>query len=319
MHKTPIALAAVILAVPLAHGTDYPARQVRIIVPYAPGGGADITTRMLARQLGTQWNQPVLVDNVAGAGGNIGFEAAARAQPNGHTMVIGTNAMAVNASLFTNPGYDPVKSFAAVTRTTEEPNILVTRNDLPVSSLGELVTLARAKPGALSYASGGNGTTSHLAGELLKLMAKIDIRHIPYKAPIPAMQDVINGTNDMYFAGQGFAGSSIKAGKMRALAVTGRTRSNLFPAVPTLAESGLADFEATVWLGALMPAGTPQELVARAHEGLLRALNTAEVRGRFEEMGFRVIGDTPAEFAAFVRAEVDKWGRLVRAAGIKPD
>lgn len=299
-----------------AVAADFPGKPVRIIVPFAPGGGADLTTRIIARHLGGQWSQPVIVENISGAGGNIGYEAAARAQPDGSTLVIGTNAMTINVTLYKSVSYDPIKSFTPVTKTTEEPNILVVRNELPARTVKELIELARSSPGSLSYASGGNGTTSHLFAELMKGMAKVDMRHVPYKSPIPAMTDLMNGLTDIFFAGQGFGASNIKAGKMRALAITSRSRSSVFPDIPTLSEAGLPGFDAIVWLGVLAPARTPQDVVMKVHDGIVNSLRAPEVKGRLEELGFKVVGDTPEEFSAFVKAEVDKWGGVIRSGRI---
>jgi tripartite-type tricarboxylate transporter receptor subunit TctC len=302
-----------------AIAAEFPSKPVRIIVPFAPGGGADLTTRIIARHLGGQWSQPVIVENISGAGGNIGYEAAARAQPDGSTLVIGTNAMTINVTLYRNVPYDPIKSFTPISKTTEEPNILVVRNELASRSVRELIELARSSPGKLTYASGGNGTTSHLFAELMKGMAGMDIRHVPYKSPISAMTDLMNGTTDMFFAGQGFGAANIKAGKLRALAISSRSRSSVFPDIPTLSEAGLPGFDAIVWLGVLAPAKATQDVVAKVHEGVVQSLRATEVKGRLEELGFKVVGDTPAEFSAFMKSEVEKWGGVIRSGGIKLD
>lgn len=311
-----LALAAVGTA---ASADDYPSRQIRIIVPFAAGGSADIVARLVGHRLQTDLGQPVLVENRAGAGGNLGFDAAARSPADGYTLLLTSNSMTINATLYTKLTFDPINSFAPITLATTEPNILVVNNDVPAKTLKELIALAKAKPGALTFASGGNGTTSHLSAELMKMMGGLDIRHVPYKGPGAAFVDTSTGVTSMFFSGQGFGAADIKAGKVRALGTTTATRTPMFPDVPTIAEAGLPGFEMTVWTGFVAPAGTPHEIIGKLNGAIVAALRAPEVKGKLDTLGFQIVGDRPEAFGAFIRSEIEKWGKVVRATGSRAD
>src|SRR5882724_2676525 len=313
------ALAALALSAP-AHAQVYPAKALRMIVAYPPGGGTDIVGRMLAQKLGESLGQSVVVENRGGASGNIGTELAARAAPDGYTILMGNVAPnAINVSLFKDLPFDPVADFAPVSLVASTPNILVVHPSTPARTVKEVIALAKAKPGTLNFASAGMGSSSHLAGELFRILAGADIVHVPYKGAGPAMVDVLSGQVQLYFATMPAAMPHVKSGKLAPVAVTSSRRSQALPDLPTTAESGVSGYEASTWYGLLAPARTPGAAVARLHEGVVKILADAAVREKLADQGFEPVGDSPGEFAAYIKSEIAKWGKVIRDAGIRPE
>jgi tripartite-type tricarboxylate transporter receptor subunit TctC len=317
-----LGLASLVIAAPAiaADAQSFPAKSIRIIVPFPVGGIADIMSRVFGQRFTEAWNQPVIVDNRPGAGGNIGADIVAKSPPDGYTLVmasIGTHA--VNVSLFSKMPYDPVRDFAPVALVVEADGLLVLHPSVPVKTVRDLIALARARPGQLVYASAGNGTAAHLAGELFKSMAKVDIVHIPYKGNVPAITDLVGGQTSMLFATLPTVLPLAKAGRLRALAVTGAQRNPAIPEVPTMAESGLPGFEVTNWIGVFAPAGTPAEVVAKLNTEIMRIMRSPDVQSRLANEGAKFRPTTPGEFAAFQKAEIAKWGKVIRDAGVRVD
>lgn len=298
----------------------FPQRPVRFIVPFAPGGSTDTLARTLAQRLSEALGQQVVVDNRAGANGNIGTEIVARAVPDGHTIVLGYIAnLGIGPSLYAKLPFDPVKDFAPVTLLAVAPNIFVAHPSLPVKSVRDLVTYAKANPQKVNYASAAVASLGHLAGELLNSSAGIHMLHVPYKGSGQAVIDLLAGQVQVMFSGMSSVMPHIKAGKLRPLAVTGAQRSSAAPDVPTIAEAGYPGFEASAWYGVLAPAGTPKAVVARLNAEILRALKIPEVKERLESVGFELVGGTPEAFATYIRSEIEKWARVVKASGIKAE
>ena len=314
-----LAVAAATLTTAVTAADTYPARPIRMIVAYPPGGGTDIVGRMMAQKLTETLQQNVVVDNRGGATGNIGTELAARANPDGYTLLMGNVAPnAINVSLFKKLAYDPVKDFSPVSLVAITPNILVANPSVPVKSVKDLIALARAKPGALNYPSAGVGSSSHLAGELLKILAKIDMVHVPYKGGGPALVDTISGQMQVMFATMPAAMPHVKSGKVRPIAVTTEKRSQTLPDLPPIAET-VKGYEASTWYGLLAPANTPAAIVNRLHRDTVKILATPDTREKLSAQGFEPVGGTPAEFAAYIKSEISKWGRVIREAGIKAE
>ena len=296
----------------------YPAKPVRVIVPVGAGGATDILARALGQRLATVWDQQVVVENRAGGGSNIGFEAAAKAPADGYTLLLAQPAFAVNVSLYKKLAYDPIRDFAAVTLTGTGANVLVVHPSLPAHTLRELIALAKTKPGQLSYASSGNGTTPHLSGELLKSMAGIEIQHIPYKGAAQSAADLLGGHVDMAFVSLASVVPQIKTAKLRGLAVTSERRSVLMPDLPTFAEAGLPGYEVSGWFGVLAPAGTPREIIDRLYADITAALAHPEFVQTLGAAGMEPArSDSPEAFTAFLRAEIGKWAKVVKASGAK--
>ncbi|MDB5865114.1 MAG: Tripartite-type tricarboxylate transporter, receptor component TctC [Betaproteobacteria bacterium] len=297
----------------------YPARPVRMIVAYPPGGGTDIVGRMMAQKLTETLGQNVVIDNRGGATGNIGTELAARANPDGYTLLMGNVAPnAINVSLFKKLPYDPVKDFAPVSLVAITPNILVVNPTVAVKSVKDLIALAKAKPGVLNFPSAGIGSSSHLAGELLKILAKIDMVHVPYKGGGPALIDTISGQMQVMFATMPAAMPHVKSGKVRPVAVTTEKRSQTLPELPTIAET-VKGYEASTWYGLLAPAGTAPAIVTRLHHDIVKILAATDTREKLGAQGFEPVGNAPAEFGAYIKSEIVKWGRVIREAGIKAE
>ena len=315
------ALALLCIALPAAAAdAQYPAKSIRFVVPFPVGGIADVMARTIGQKFTETWNQPVVVDNRTGAGGTIGAEVVAKSPPDGYTLVMGSiGTHAVNVSLFSKLSYDPVRDFSPVALVIQADGLLVLHPSVPVKSVKELLALARARPGQLVYASAGNGTAGHLAGELFKSIAKVNIVHIPYKGNVPAISELVGGQTSMLFATLPTVLPLAKAGRLRALAVTGAQRNPTVPDVPTMAESGLPGFEVTNWIGVFAPAGTPSEIASRLNAEIMRIMRLPEVQSRLANEGAKFTSNTPDEFAAFVKAEITKWGTLIRAAGIRAD
>jgi len=304
----------------LAQAGSYPNKPIRIIVPFAVGGIADTFGRTIGIKLTEAWGQPVVIDNRTGAGGNIGADLVAKAPPDGHTLVMGNNGThAVNVSLFKTIPFDPIKDFVPVAHVLEAEGLLVVNPSIKANSVREVLEMARAQPGKLSYASGGLGTTSHLAGELFKSTGKVDIVHVPYKGNSPAIADLLSGQTQMSFATMPTVLPQVKAGKLRALASIGLARTVALPDVPTVAESGLPGFEVSNWIGLFAPAGTPSEIVAKLNAEVQKIMQSPDVQKRLETEGARFIPTTPGQFASFQRDELAKWAKIIKDANIKAE
>jgi tripartite-type tricarboxylate transporter receptor subunit TctC len=315
--NTFVLLSLVLGAAQAALAADtWPTRPIRMIVAYPPGGGTDQVGRVMADQLTQHLGQNVILDNRGGATGNIGTELAARAVPDGYTLLMGNVAPnAVNVSLFKKLGFDPVKDFSPISLVAVTPNILVAHPSLPVKTVKDLLTLAKAKPGTLNFPSAGVGSSSHLAGELLKSLAKIDMVHVPFKGGGPALVAMISGEVQIMFATMPAAMPHVKSGKARPIAVTTAKRSLAMPELPTIAEAGVAGYEAATWYGLLAPAKTPKPIVDRLHAETVKIL-AGPVRQRLEVQGFEPVGGTPAEFSAYIKAEIVKWAKVIKDANI---
>ena len=313
------AVAALALA-SAVHGQAYPSKPVRMIVAYPPGGGTDIVGRMVAQKLGEALGQAVVVENRGGASGNIGTELAAHAAPDGYTILMGNVAPnSINVSLFENLPFDPIADFAPVSLVASTPNILVVHPSTKARTVKEIVALAKASPGKLNFASAGVGSSSHLAGELFRTLAGAQIVHVPYKGAGPAMVDVLSGQVQLYFATMPAAMPHVKSGKLVAIAVTSAKRSPALPEMPTVAESGVPGYEASTWYGLLAPAHTPGPVIARLHDATVKVLRDAALREKLADQGFEPIGDTPEQFAAYIKSEIRKWGKVIREAGIRAE
>jgi tripartite-type tricarboxylate transporter receptor subunit TctC len=319
MKPASILLAACLLILTgAAAAQSYPAKTVRMIVGYPPGGPTDVLARIVAQKLGENWGQQVIVDNRAGASGMIGAELVARAAPDGHTLLMVPVTFAVTPSLFVKMNYDSERDFAAVAQVAAAPFILVVHPTLPVKTVKELVALARARPGQLNYASASTGGMPHLAGELFNLMAGVKMVHVPYKGAAPATTDLIAGQVQLMFNNMLSAMPQVKAGRLRALAVTSSRRSNALPELPAIAET-LPGYEASGWYGLLAPAATPREVIARINSETNRIMKLPEVAQRLAGDGVEAVGSTPEQFAAYLRVEIAKWGKIVKTAAIKAD
>jgi tripartite-type tricarboxylate transporter receptor subunit TctC len=315
-----LALAAASFAIAgAAMPQSYPSRPVRLIVPSTPGGSVDTLARSIGPRLSERWGQQVVVDNRAGAGGAIAGELTAKAPPDGYLLMIGTIAgLATNVSLQKKLPYDPLRDFAPVTLVATQNLMLLVHPSVPAKTVKELVRLARANPGKLTFASAGNGTGSHLSGELFKQLAGVDLLHIPYKGVAPALVDVVSGQVSMSFPSILTALHQVRAGRLRALAVTGATRSAAAPELPTLQEAGIAGYESATWYGIVAPAATPPEIIARLHSEIVAVLRTPELNDRLSREGADPVGNTPQEFGRFMHSEIEKWRKVIRAAGIQP-
>ena len=316
VRATLVALAALLMAAPTVAQTGYPDRPIRIIVGFTPGSATDITARIFALKLNAAWNVPVSVENIPGAGGSVGGERVAKATPDGTTLYWGANgAMTINPSLLPNPTFDTVRDLAPIARVLVMPSLLVVNNDVPAKSVAELFALAKARPGQLSYASPGVGTPQHIAGELLKSLASVDIVHVPYRGV--ALADVIGGRVTMTLQNMGAILPVVRDGKLRALAVTSNQRSPIIPELPTLAESGFPDFEAISWFGLLAPAHTAAPIIAKVHEEIVKIAAQTDMRERLAQLGLDVAVNSPDEFAAVINADIAKWAKVIKDANIK--
>ncbi len=297
----------------------WPARSVRFIVPYTPGAINDFVARLVAQKLSDAWGKQVVVDNRPGGGTLIGTDLVAKANPDGHTMLLVPTAFAINVSLYGKMPYDTLRDFAPVTQIGSGPYLMVCASQLPAKNVKELVALAKAKPGALSYASTGSGGSAHLMGELLKAAAGIQMQHIPYKGLAPGLTDVMSGQVSCTFGTQVAVGAQVKAGRLRAMALTGNVRSKSAPDLPTIAEAGYPDYHATGWWGVVLPAATPKTIIAKQHADIGSVLKLADVRDKLEVQGVEIIGSTPAQFAQFIRDEITRWDKAVKLSGAQPD
>ena len=304
----------------LAHGQAYPSKPIRMIVPYPPGGGTDIFARLLAAKLSPALGQQVVIEQRPGAGGVIGADVAAKAVPNGYTLLIGqASNLAINQHLMSKLPYDPLKDFAPITLIATSPGLLVVHPSLPIRTVKDLVALARSKPGTINYASAGNGSPGHLAAAYFNKVAHIDLLHVPYKGATPAMTDVIAGHASLYFTSPVAAQPYVQSGRLRQIAVTSAQRFPPLPYVPSIAEAGYPDFDITSWWGLLAPAGIPRDIVARLHTESVTALNAAEMKERLAAQGALVVTNAPDQFASYLKSEIANWGRIVKASGARLD
>ena len=297
----------------------YPSKPVRVVVPYPPGGPTDIVARVLFQQVAESTGQQFVIDNRAGAGGNIGAEHVAKSPADGHTVLIGTTAHAINMSLFKSLNYDVQKDLAPVSLLTQGPLVLVTHPQFPANSVKDLIDMAKAKPGSLNFASSGNGQSTHLSAELFNSMAGTKMIHVPYKGSAPALSDLMSGQVGIMFDTTLSAMPFVRAGKLKALGVTSPQRTPAAPDVPTIAESGLPGYEVFAWNGVFVPAGTPKAIVVQLNEEIRKAMQLPQVRDKFSAQGFAASWNTPDQFGVFVRNEVDKWARTVKASGATLD
>lgn len=304
---------------PLHAQGAWPERPIKLVVPYPAGGNADSTARLLGTQLSERLGQPVVVDNRPGAGGTIGAAVVAKSPADGYTLLLDATAFTVNPGLYAKLPYDAAKDFVPVSQVTRVPMLLVVPAQSPAKSTADILRMARAAPGKLSFASAGNGGAQHLAGELFKQGAKVSITHIPYRGGAPALTDLVSGTVDLMFSATSASGAFVKAGKLRALAITSASRSADWPQLPTVAESGVPGFEAYEWNGLFAPAGTPAPVLARLEKETRAALESAELRKRLADLGVQSVGSSSAEFQRFIQAETAKWAQVVKTSGIHAD
>ena len=303
-----------------AQAPAYPDKPVRFVVPFTPGGSADIFARAIGHKLGEAWGQQVVIDNRGGSAGIIGSEIVAKAPPDGHTLMLGITAnIAINPGLFPKLAYDPVRDFAPVTLIAAAPYAMLVTPSLPARTVQEFIAFAKARPGQLNYASTGSGSAGHLTAALFASMAGVQLTHVPYKNIGSILVDMFAGRIEMMFVGLVSAQPHIKAQKLRAIGITGARRSPLMPELPTVAESGVRGFEVTGWYGVFVPAGTPPGIVAKLNAEIVRIMKLPDVRERFAAEGAELVGNTPAQFAAFVAAEIAKWSRVVKLSGARPD
>src|SRR4051794_21551623 len=314
-----LVFVAAAFAQPVLAQDVYPVKPIRFILPFPPGGGTDILGRLVAERLSAALGQPVVIENRGGAGGNVGAEAAARSAPDGYTILLAAPSLAISPSLYSKLNYDPVKDFAPVSLVATVPNVMITDPSVEAKTLQEFIALARSRPGAMNFGSGGSGTSNHLAGELFNIVTGTKLVHVPYKGVNLAMQDVLSGRVQLVFIGIPAALPHIKTGRLRALALVAPQRSPALPDVPTVAEAGLKDFEVTTWYGVMAPAGTPRPIVARLNGELVKIMNTPDVKERLAGLATDPLTSTPEEFAAYLKQEIAKWGDVVRKANLKAD
>jgi tripartite-type tricarboxylate transporter receptor subunit TctC len=313
-------LAALISATPAALAADYPVRPVTLVVAFTPGGPSDVLSRIVGRKLEQLLGQPFVIENRPGAGGNVAAEQVARAGADGHTLLMGNNSiLATNAALYKKINFDPEADFAPISLIGSQANILVVNPQLPVRTMAELIAYAKANPGKVNYGSSGYGAAAHLAAELFKAEAKVDIVHVPYKGAAPALQDLIAGHVQMMFATAASVVPHIQSGQVRALAVTTLKRTAVFPELATVDELGLKGFDATTWHGLVAPSRTPKDVIATLHRATVSALGDATVRKALADLGVDIVGSTPEEFSAYIKAEIPKWTAIVKASGATLD
>jgi tripartite-type tricarboxylate transporter receptor subunit TctC len=318
------AFGAAVLALGAVHATStfaqsYPVKPVRMIVPYAPGGGVDIIARATAQELAKRVNQPVVVENRTGAGGNVGSDAVAKAAPDGYTLLMASPANTINSSLYAKMPYDPLRDLAAIALIAQVPAVLLANRSLPVQNVKQLVALAKARPGALTFGSGGSGTTEHLAGEMFKAAAGVDMLHVPYKGGAQVITDVIGGQIALMFVNMVGALPHVQGGRVKALAVAGAVRSPSLPDVPTVVEQGYRDFVVSVWWGVMGPSLTPRDIIATLNREIVASLATQEMKDRLQTMSAQPIGGSAEQFAAFFASETKRWAPIVKASGARAD
>jgi tripartite-type tricarboxylate transporter receptor subunit TctC len=315
------ALFSAAMALPTgAAAQSYPTKPIRLVVPFPAGGSLDVVARAIGQKLTEAWGQPVVIDNRPGAGGNIGADVVAKSAPDGYTILEGAlSTHAVNVSLYARMPYDPIKDFAPITLVAVTPNVLVLNASFPANSVPELLAYARAHPGKLSFGSGSNGSAGHLAGELFKTEAGVDMVHIPYKGGAPALQALLAGDTQLMFDNLANSEAQLKAGKLKALAVTTARRSPLAPQLPTLSETGLPGFDIYTWWGFMAPAGTPPEIIAKWNAEVRRILATPEMKAFFAQQGAEPAADSPEQFGAMIKSEIAKYAKIVKQSGAKVD
>jgi len=305
-------------AAPFAFAQSYPSKPVRIVVPFAPGGGVDVTARILAQKLTERAGQSFIVENRTGASGIIGTEFVAKSAPDGYTLLVGSQTtQAVVPAMYGKLNYDTARDFAAVTEIATSPLLIVVHPSLPVKSVKDLIALAKARPGQLTFGAASGGTP-HMAGELFKLVARVDMLFVPYKGEGPAIADAMGGQISMVFSNLPVALPQAQGGRLRALAVTSPQRVSTAPEIPTAAESGLPGYEASTWFGLFAPAATPRDVIGKLNADAVSALNVPEVKERMAGQGLFVVANTPEQFAAFVKTEIPRWAKVVKDAGVKP-
>jgi tripartite-type tricarboxylate transporter receptor subunit TctC len=314
---------AIILCLVALHGyvlaQEYPTKPVRVIVPWPPGGSSDTLARILGQRLTGMWGQQVVVENRPGAGTTIGNDVVAKAPPDGYTLMVTATALVASSALYSNLPYKIERDFLPISLVATAPSVLVTHPSLPVKSVTELVALARANPRQINYASGGSGSSDHIAAELFKTLARVDMTHIPYKGATPALTDMIAGHTQVMFSIAITAMPHVRTGKLRALGVTSAKRSELLPELPTIAEAGVPGYAFETWLGVLAPAGTAPAIVTKVNTGVTKVLGINEVRNRLKGMGAEPVGSTPAEFATRIKSDLSTIGRVVKVSGMKVD
>ena len=310
----------VLLTIPAANAQEYPAKAIRFVVPFPAGGPLDISARVIGQKLTEVWKQPVIIDNRPGAGGNIGADNVAKSTPDGYSILMGAvSTHAINPNLYAKMPYDALRDFAPITLVTTVPNVLVVHPIVPAKNVRELIALARSRPGQLNFASGSTGSTGHLAGELFKTMARVDMVHVPYKGAAPAVTDLVAGHVSLMFDNLASALPQIKAGRTRALAVTTLARSAMVPDLPTIDEAGLKGFDLSTWFGVFAPAGVPPSILGALHREITRALDAADLRSRLTAIGAQPTPNTPEAFAAFIKAEHAKYAQVIKASGARVD
>ena len=319
MKRLLIIIAGILLCAGRTMAQDYPAKPIRFIIPLAPGGGGDILARSIAQKLNEKWGQPVIVDNRPGGGGVIGTEVVAKAPADGYTILMIATNHTVNPSLIPKLPYDAIADFAPVTQLTASPNILVLHPSLPAASLKELIALARQRPGQLNYSSAGNGTAGHLAAELMKMMAKIDVVHVPYKAAPQALSDLVSGQIQLQFSNLMTALPHVKNGRLRGIAVTTIQRSPAIPELPTMDQAGLRGYRVDQTYGVVAPGRTPAPIIARLNGEIVNILKSPDIGQRMSAEGAMLVGNTPQEYLEYLKAELQKWTRVVKEVGIRLD
>ncbi len=296
--------------------TNYPEKPIRILVGFTVGGPPDIVARLLAEKFSEAWGKPVVVENITGAGGNVAIDRAAKAAPDGYTLVMASSAITINASLYEKMPYDPIRDLAPISIAVFTPSILVVHNDLPVRNVKELIALARAQPGKLTYGHAGVGTPAHLSGEVFKSTAGINILPVPYRGIPALLPDLLSGRITMTLPNMSVVLPLVREGKLRALAAISPTRAAAAPTLPTMAEAGLPGFDVPIWFGLMAPAGTPQPIIDKLHQQTVHVLTTNDVRKHFGALGMEVVANTPAEFEGVIRSEIPRWAKLIKEAGI---
>ncbi len=325
MHKIKLLITGILLSIgifssTIIHAQEWPNKTIRWIVPFPPGGAMDVMARALAENSSKTLGQAIVIENKPGAGGNIGTELVARSPADGYTMLITSIGMATNKYLYQKLSYDPVKDFSGVSLIAVVPNVLVTNSTQPnVKNVTDVIANARANPGKLTYASAGNGTSIHLAGEVFTSMAKIDMQHIPYKGSGPAVTDLLGGQVNYMFDSITSAKPHIESGKLRPLGLTTSKRSKALPNVPTIAESGLPGYEVTPWFAVFVPSGTPKPIINKLNNALVTALKNPEIKTKFDNIGAEIIGSTPDEVTSYLNKEIERWGKVITANKIKAD
>jgi hypothetical protein len=319
-----LALFGLLIAITSSWATEspaqsFPSKSVRLIVPFPPGGPADVLGRIYAEKLSAAWTQPVVVENRAGAAGNIGSDMTAKASPDGYTLLLIASSHVINSALYDKLPYDPIKDFTPISQVAYYSLVLVAHPSVPAQSLTELVALAKAQPGKLALVSAGNGTPTHLTAELFRTAAQIDFLHVPYKGAAPATNDLLAGQGQLMFNNPVSALPHVTAGKLKAFAVTGTQRSALAPEIPTIAESGYPGFEAGTWYAFLAPAGLPSEIVKKLSTDIVAITKQDDLKARFEKMGIEALGSTPEQLSEVMQADFIKWSAVIRNANIKPD